>query len=67
MATVPVQKPKKFQSKQEADAAMARLIEEHMEEQGWSEEEWNERVGAASRRFTEALRQSAIAGMFPAN
>ena len=57
MATIPQAKPK--QTNDQAAVEIAQLIEEHMEEQGWSEEERNRRVALASARVAAAVAQHA--------
>jgi hypothetical protein len=54
MATIPQIKPKKAQVIDEASAKIARLLEEHFDEQEWSEEERERRVSGASVRVAAA-------------
>jgi F0F1-type ATP synthase membrane subunit b/b' len=58
MATIPQVKPKKAQIIDEAAAKIARLIEEHFDEQGWSEEERNRRVASAGARIDAAVARA---------
>jgi hypothetical protein len=59
MATMPQVKPKKSQVIDEASAKIARILEEHFDEQGWSEEERNRRVAKASARVAAAVSRRA--------
>jgi hypothetical protein len=55
MATIPQVKPKKAQVIDEAAAKISRILEEHFDEQGWSEEERNRRVSEASALVAAAV------------
>jgi hypothetical protein len=55
MATIPQVKPKKTQVIDEAAAKISRILEEHFDEQGWSEEERNRRVSEASALVAAAV------------
>ena len=59
MATIPQVRPKKAQVVDEAAAKIARILEEHFDEQGWSDEERNRRVSAARARVTAAVARRA--------
>ena len=59
MATIPQVKPKKAQVIDEAAAKISRILEEHFDEQGWSEEERNRRVSNASARVAAAVARRA--------
>jgi hypothetical protein len=57
MATIPQTKPKQVPRRKTEDPAakIARLLEEHFDEMGWSEEERNERVARAGARIDAAV------------
>jgi hypothetical protein len=55
MATIPQVKPKKAQIIDEAASKISRILEEHFDEQGWSEDERNLRVSEASARVADAV------------
>jgi hypothetical protein len=57
MATIPQVNPKKAQIIDEAAAKISRILEEHFDEQGWSEEERNRRVSEASARVAAAVER----------
>jgi hypothetical protein len=59
MATIAQVKPKKARVIDEAAAKISRILEEHFDEQGWSEEERNRRVSAASARVAGAVAHRA--------
>jgi hypothetical protein len=55
MATIPQIKPNKAQIIDEAASKIARTLEEHFDEKGWSEEERNSRVSEASACVADAV------------
>jgi hypothetical protein len=58
MPTIPQVKPKKTQIVEDAAAKIARLLEEHFDEMGWSEEERNRRVASAGARVDAAVARA---------
>jgi hypothetical protein len=59
MATIPQVKPKKAQIIDEAAAKISQILEEHFDEQGWSEDERNRRASGASARVAAAVARRA--------
>lgn len=55
MATIPQIRPKKAIIIDEAASKIARMLEEHFDEKGWSEDERNRRVSEASARVADAV------------
>lgn len=58
MATIPQVKPSEAQIIDEAAAKISQILEEHFDEQGWSEEERNERVARAGVRIDAAVARA---------
>jgi len=58
MATIPQVKPSEAQIIDEAASKIAQILEEHFDEQGWSEEERNERVARAGVRIDAAVARA---------
>lgn len=59
MATIPQVKPSKAQIIDEAASKISQRLEEHFDEQRWSEEERNRRVSQASARVAAAVARHA--------
>lgn len=61
MSALPSPRPRRKLSKKEAARAIARLLEEHMEEMGLSEAEKNERAAAFVERVQKIKSSRAVA------
>jgi len=58
MATIPQTKVSREQIIDEAASKISRILEEHFDEMGWSEEERNERVARAGVRIDAAVARA---------
>jgi hypothetical protein len=58
MATIPQVKHASRRRDEDPAVKIARLIEEHFDEMGWSEEERNERVAKAGARVDAAVARA---------
>ena len=58
MATIPQARPTIRKRSEDPAAKIARLLEEHFAEKGWSEEERNRRVAKAGARVNSAVARA---------
>jgi hypothetical protein len=58
MATTPQVKSSQTQAIEEAASNMARILEEHFDEMGWSDEERNQRVARAAARIDAVVTRA---------
>ncbi len=62
MATVPQTKADNAAQREDPAQKIARLLEEHFDEMGWSEAERDERVASASAKVDAAVARAKTAG-----